>query len=411
MKGRFALASMLATLAWLVPPSIQNVAAIYCYPGDPPAVYQACVAYNQGIGQQVNNQHQLDSIRHQIKDTVAQINALDAMIASLSHQIDAQKALIAKTKQAIEESSRKIRFGEAGLISLQAHVVVRDQLLNQRLRYVDTHGSVNYIELVLTSSSINQLMNRLVGAQEVAQSDHRLLADLEQEHLQVSLANSQLDEQRTEVLVLLQQQKATEADLEKNLAMQQAAVVAEQQLQVQLSAQYAQVQAERAKIDALVAQEYLQYAAAAEKAGGGNGVFEWPEPACGYSCITQGFGCSSFYLEVYDPACPWPHKIHTGIDIAGPYGTNIVAADTGVAYLYPGSIGYGNLLVIINGHGYSTYYGHLAGYAPGLHSGDVVPRGTTVAFEGSTGWSTGPHLHFEIRVNDVYKDPCIWLGC
>jgi murein DD-endopeptidase MepM/ murein hydrolase activator NlpD len=411
MKGRFALASMLATLAWLVPPSIQNVTAIYCYPGDPPAVYQACVAYNQGIGQQVNNQHQLDSIRHQIKDTVAQINELDAMIASLNHQIDAQKALIAKTQQAIEESSRKIRFGEAGLISLQAHVVVRDQLLNQRLRYVDTHGSVNYIELVLTSSSINQLMNRLVGAQEVAQSDHRLLADLEQEHLQVSLANSQLDEQRTEVLVLLQQQKATEADLEKNLAMQQAAIVAEQQLQVQLSAQYAQVQAERAKIDALVAQEYLQYAAAAEKAGGGNGVFEWPEPACGYSCITQGFGCSSFYLEVYDPACPWPHKIHTGIDIAGPYGTNIVAADTGVAYLYPGSIGYGNLLVIINGHGYSTYYGHLAGYAPGLHSGDVVPRGTTVAFEGSTGWSTGPHLHFEIRVNDVYKDPCIWLGC
>jgi murein DD-endopeptidase MepM/ murein hydrolase activator NlpD len=411
MKGRFALASMLATLAWLVPPSIQNVAAIYCYPGDPPAVYQACVAYNQGIGQQVNNQHQLDSIRHQIKDTVARINALDAMIASLNHQIDAQNALIAKTKQAIEESSRKIRFGEAGLISLQAHVVVRDQLLNQRLRYVDTHGSVNYIELVLTSSGINQLMNRLVGAQEVAQSDHRLLADLEQEHLQVSLANSQLDEQRTEVLVLLQQQKATEADLEKNLAMQQAAIVAEQQLQVQLSAQYAQVQAERAKIDALVAQEYLQYAAAAEKAGGGNGVFEWPEPACGYSCITQGFGCSSFYLEVYDPACPWPHKIHTGIDIAGPYGTNIVAADTGVAYLYPGSIGYGNLLVIINGHGYSTYYGHLAGYAPGLHSGDVVPRGTTVAFEGSTGWSTGPHLHFEIRVNDVYKDPCIWLGC
>jgi murein DD-endopeptidase MepM/ murein hydrolase activator NlpD len=134
-------------------------------------------------------------------------------------------------------------------------------------------------------------------------------------------------------------------------------------------------------------------------------------PACGFGCITQGFGCSSFYLEVYDPACPYPHKIHTGIDIAGPYGTSIVAADTGVAYLYPGSIGYGNLLVIIHGNGYSTYYGHLSGYAPGLYSGQVVPRGTTVAFEGSTGWSTGPHLHFEIRVNGIYKDPCIWLGC
>jgi murein DD-endopeptidase MepM/ murein hydrolase activator NlpD len=401
---------MLATLAWF-PQSAQNVSAIYCYPGDPPSVYQACLAYNKGIGQQVNNQYQLNAIRHQITDTVAQINAIDALIASLNQQIAAQRALIAKTQTAIEEISRKIRFGEAALIRLQAHVIVRDQLLNQRLRYVDSHGSVNYIELVLTSNSINQLLNRLVGAQAVAQSDHRLLTDLQAEHLQVALANSDLDEQRTQVMVLLQQQQATETDLEKNLKLQQNAMAAEQALEAQLQVQYAKVQAERAAIDAQVAQLSRQYAAAAEKAGGGNGVFEWPEPNCGYSCVSQGFGCSTFYLEVYDPSCPWPHKIHTGIDIAGPYGTNIVAADTGVAYLYPGSIGYGNLLVIIHGHGYSTYYGHLAGYAPGLYSGEVVPRGTTVAFEGSTGWSTGPHVHFEIRVNDVPKNPCIWLGC
>ena len=171
------------------------------------------------------------------------------------------------------------------------------------------------------------------------------------------------------------------------------------------------MQAERAAIDAQVAQLYLQYAAQAQAAGGGNGAFQWPEPACGYGCITQGFGCSTFYLEVYDPSCPYPHKIHTGIDIAGPNGTTIVAGDTGVAYLYPGSIGYGNLLVIIHGHGYSTYYGHLSGYASGMYTGKVVARGDAVAYEGSTGWSTGPHLHFEIRVNGVYKDPCIWLGC
>ena len=150
---------------------------------------------------------------------------------------------------------------------------------------------------------------------------------------------------------------------------------------------------------------------AARAAGGGSGVFEWPIPACSFACITQGFGCSTFYLEVYDPGCPYPHKIHTGLDIAGLYGTPIVAADTGIAYLYPGSIGYGNLLVIIHGNGYSTYYGHLSGYAPGLSTGQVVPRGTTVAFEGSTGWSTGPHLHFEIRTGGQPRNPCIWLGC
>ncbi len=171
------------------------------------------------------------------------------------------------------------------------------------------------------------------------------------------------------------------------------------------------MQAERAAIDAQVAQLAQQYAAVAKAHGGGSGVFAWPIPTCGYGCISQGFGCSSFYLEVYDPNCPWPHKIHTGIDIAAAYGSEVVAADTGVVYLYPNSVGYGNLLVMINGNGYSTYYGHLSRYAPGLRTGAMVPRGMTVSFDGSTGWSTGPHLHFEIRVNGVYKDPCIWLGC
>lgn len=397
-------------LAWL-PSSVQQTAAIYCYAGDPPAVYQACLAYNQGIGQQVNNQNQLDSIQSQISNTEARITALDSLIASLKNQIAAQQALIAQTQAAIDDVNRKIRFGEADLIRLRAHQSVREEIFNARVRYIDSHGSVNYAELVLTSSNFNQLMNRMVGAQQVATSDQKLLADLQSEKIVLNQANAQLDDQRTEVQALLQQQQATEADLEKNLATQKAAIAAEEALQAQLADEYAKVQAERAAIDAQVAQLAQQYDAAAAKAGGGNGVFEWPEPACGPGCISQGFGCVTFYLEVYDPNCPWPHRMHTGIDIAGPWGTQIVAADTGIAYLYPGSVGYGNLLVIIHGNGYSTYYGHLSGYAPGLSTGQVVPRGTTVAFEGSTGWSTGPHLHFEIRVGGVPKNPCIWLGC
>ena len=412
MKRSAALASILATLAFWAPQGIQQAQAnVYCYPGDPPAVYQACLLYNQTINQQIANQRSLNYIKGQINDVIAQINATDALIASLNNQVDAQKALIRQTQEAIDAINRQIRFAEAGVIRLEVQANVRDQLLNQRLRYIDSHGSVNYVQLVLTSNSINQLMNRLVGAQEVAQSDHRLLSNLQAEHVQLDVAKAALDERKTEVTVLLRQQQATEAELQKTLDQQQAAMAYEQTLEAQLNQRYADLEAERAKIDAEVAAAYTQYAKAAEAAGGGTGVFQWPEPACNYSCITQGFGCSSFYLEVYDPSCPWPHKIHTGIDIAGPYGTPIVAADTGIAYLYPGSIGYGNLLVIIHGHGYSTYYGHLASYAPGLHTGQIVPRGTTVAFEGSTGWSTGPHVHFEIRINDIYKDPCIWLGC
>jgi len=410
MKTRFLAALAIASLA-AIPLSVQPVAAIYCYPGDPPAVYQACVAYNGGIGQQVNNQNQLQNIQANINNVLTQINAIDTLISNLKNQIAAQQALIAQTQAAIDDLNRQIRFGEANLTRLVASTSVRDELLNQRLRYIDSHGALNYVQLVLTASNFNQMMDRMIAAQQVAASDRRLLNDLAQQHSQVSLANSALDDQKTQVTALLQQQKATEVDLQNNVKAQNAALAAEQQLELKLSAQYAAVQAERAAIDAQVAQLALQYQAAAAKAGGGSGVFEWPEPGCGPGCISQRFGCSTFYLEVPDSSCPWPHKIHTGLDIAGPYGTNIVAADTGVVYLYPGSVGYGNLLVMFHGNGYSTYYGHTAGYAPGLSSGQVVGRGTTIAFEGSTGWSTGPHLHFEIRTNGVYKDPCIWLGC
>ena len=410
MQARFIIAAVLATLAWL-PLSTQDSSAIYCYPGDPPDVYQSCLKYNAGINQQVSNQQQLQNIQRQIQDIQVEVNALYQLINNLNTQIAQQNQLIAQTKAKIDDLDRQIRFKTSDLTRLQADVAVRDQLLNQRMRYEDSHGPINYVELVLTAASFNDLVNRMMAAQQIAASDRRLLDLLGLEHEQLAQTQQDLSTQRDQVTALLHQQQAVEADLVKNKATQQAAIVLAGQLEVKLQGQFAVVQAQRAAIDAQVAQLAQQYDAAARKAGGGSGAFEWPIPACGFSCITQGFGCSTFYLEVPDPACPYPHKIHTGLDIAGPNGTQVVAADTGVVYLYPGSVGYGNMILMIHGNGYSTVYGHLMGYAPGLRTGMIVPRGTTIAFEGSTGWSTGPHLHFEIRTNNVYKDPCIWLGC
>ena len=394
-----------------IPLSMQSTQAIYCYPGDPPAVYQACLNYNQGIGQQVNNQQQLMNIQSKISDTQAQINAIYALISSLNAQIAAQQKLIAQTQAAIDDLNRQIRFTDASLTRLHAVISVRGALLDQRLRYVDDHGALNYAELILTASTFNDLMNRMVGAQQVAASDHKLLDELGVERAQFDQANANLANQRNQVNALLQQQLATEANLEKTKTTQKAALAVAAQLENKLVEQYKQVEAQRAAIDAQVAQLQLKYEAAARAAGGGTGAFEWPEPACGFSCISQPYGCVTLYLEMYDPSCPYPHRKHTGIDIAAPYHSPIVAADTGVIYFYPGSIGYGNMILMVHGNGYSTVYGHLAGYAGGLSSGQIVARGDLIGYEGSTGWSTGPHLHFEIRVGDVPRNPCIWLGC
>jgi peptidoglycan hydrolase CwlO-like protein len=144
MKARFAAAAIIATLVW-APLSNRVAVSIYCYPGDPPDVYQACLAYNAGINQQVANQRQLQNIQRQIHDLQAQINAIYALINQINAQIDQQNALIAQTQAAIAVLDRQIRFKTAEVTQLQTDVAVRDQLLDQRLRYVDAHGPVNYV--------------------------------------------------------------------------------------------------------------------------------------------------------------------------------------------------------------------------------------------------------------------------
>lgn len=407
---RFSAAVVIASLLW-IPTLTQTATAIYCYKGDPPSVYQACLAYNQGIGAQVSNQKQLQNIHNQIKNTQAQVDALYTLIKGINDQIAAEQKLIAQTQASIMALDRKIRLADADLTFLKASFSERDELLNQRLRYVDSHGAINYIQLVLTASSFNDLMNRMIGAQQVVDSDQRLLDDLNSERSLVIQASTALGVQKGQVSTLLKQQKLTAASLMDNQATLASALGFQTQLESQLASQYAVLQAQRVAIDQQVAALAKKYQKAAEKAGGGTGQFEWPEPTCGHGCISQGFGCNSYWFEQWDPACPYPHRIHTGIDIAGPWGTPIIAADTGVIYFYPGIYGYGNYVVIIHGHGYSTLYGHTAYFAHGLRSGQIVARGTVIAYEGSTGNSTGPHVHFEIRVNDVWKDPCIWLGC
>ena len=407
---RFSAAVVIASLLW-IPTITQTATAIYCYSGDPPAVYAACLAYNQGIGAQVANRRQLQNIQHQIRNVQGQIDALYGLIKTLNDQIAAQQKLIAQTQAAILDLDRRIRLSDADLTFLKAHLSERDQLLNQRLRYVDSHGAINYVQLVLTASSFNDLMNRMIGAQQVVDSDQKLLDELNSERSLVTQATAALAVQRGQVAYLLKQEKAAVTALQTNQVTLAAAVGYQTQLEGQLASQYAELQAQRAAIDHEVSLLARKYQAAAEAAGGGTGQFEWPEPTCGHGCISQGFGCNSYWFEQWEPSCPFPPRIHTGIDIAGPWGTPIIAADTGVIYFYPGYYGYGNYIIIIHGHGYSTLYGHTASFARGLHSGQIVARGTVIAYEGSTGNSTGPHLHFEIRVNNVWKDPCTWLGC
>ena len=133
MRFRLVAAIVIASLL-TIPSAVQTASAIYCYRGDPPAVYKACLAYNRGIGAQVANQKQLQAIRNQIHNSQAQIDALYSLINTLTHQIAGQQALVAKTQAGINSLDRQIRLASADLTFLLAYLSERDQLLNSRLR-------------------------------------------------------------------------------------------------------------------------------------------------------------------------------------------------------------------------------------------------------------------------------------
>ena len=87
----------------------------------------------------------------------------------------------------------------------------------------------------------------------------------------------------------------------------------------------------------------------------------------------------------------------------------MAAADGGIAYAYVSGYGYGNHIIIVHANGFTTLYGHLSGFA--VSSGQSVGKGQAIGYEGSTGFSTGPHLHFEVRLDDAPQDPCRYVGC
>jgi murein DD-endopeptidase MepM/ murein hydrolase activator NlpD len=118
--------------------------------------------------------------------------------------------------------------------------------------------------------------------------------------------------------------------------------------------------------------------------------------------LTQPFGCTSLEIEPWSSACP-SHHFHSGVDLAAPADTPIYAATGGIVSLHRERGGYGLYIVVARDSQLSTLYGHLDW--PLVQPGDVVAAGQAIALMGSTGNSTGPHLHFEVRIAGVPVDP------
>lgn len=383
---------------------IARAASPYCDPYGDPSVYKACLALRASQAQQAQNEASLAQVKSEEANTEQAIIDLQNLIAHLQDEIQAELGAIAQTQAKINALNLQIAALEADIAKRQAYIDQREKLLARRVRAMDMHGQIDYLELIVTATSFTDLLDRIAIMQEIIRSDHSLIEELRAERAKVQAERDQLATQRDQMNALLAQQQAQEQTLAATQAEEQQALAYQQEHQAELQALQAKLQAAQAAINAQVVQDQQNYAAAAAAAGGGSGQFSWPERGNFY--ISQGFGCTDYPLEPYDPNCPQKH-FHAGIDIAGPDGANIYAADTGIVSLGYDEYGYGNYIVLTHGNGYSTLYGHLSGY--NVSDGQTVARGQVIGFEGSTGNSSGPHLHFGVMLNGSWVNPCAYL--
>ena len=339
---------------------------------------------------------QINALEDQIEEKNAEIDTLQVEISSLEEDIAAKQVEIDETYALFKE--RMVALYQAGETSSLAMLLSSDS-------FADFVTNVQLMQAV--SESDQQLVEKLRTQKEEqqAQKDEKEAAEAE---VQAALTQIQQDEEQL-VLERADQQSARES-LEAAYAESKTAMQDLEAMKANYEANREEIEAEEAAVEAELQQLYASMASSSSSSSSGSSSsgsssnvivdtgdlsFRWPLP--GYTTVTSGYGAR------------WG-TTHTGIDISGGgcYGSPIVAAESGTVILCQWYSTYGQCIIVDHGGGYSTLYAHMSAYA--VSTGDYVTKGQTIGYVGDTGNVTGPHLHFEVRVNGVTQNPLNYVS-
>ena len=345
----------------------------------------------------------MNRLRSELAAAANQEAALEKAISGLDTQITQTRQQVSDAETQLAAIETQLALAQADLAATQQKLAFdRHQLFVEIVVMYKAQNASNGFSNFLTSGDFNSLWQHVLDIHRLGESERQLIATVTAEEQTVQDDVARISTAKTQQKQVVATLDGIVAQLDDALATRQQA---QQQLlalqardQQQLAANEAAAKELNAQIAALQAQE-----AAAMAAGGGNGHFAWPETGP----ITQGFGCTTFPFEPYDPNCSTKH-FHSGIDIAAPCGNNVAAADSGIAHTYFSDVGYGNHIIIVHGNGWISVYGHMASFVVG--DGQTVHRGQLIGYEGSTGNSTGCHLHFEVDLNNNPMNPLAYLS-
>ena len=383
-------------------------------------------------------QSKLDDVNGKISDLQGQIDEEEAYQAELSEQISLYQQQIALMDEQINALEDQIEEKNAEIDTLQVEISTLEEdiaakqveidetyaLFKERMVALYQAGETSSLAMLLSSDSFADFVTNVQLMQAVSESDQQLVEKLrtqkeEQQaqkdekeaaeaEVQAALTQIQQDEEQL-VLERADQQSARES-LEAAYAESKTAMQDLEAMKANYEANREEIEAEEAAVEAELQQLYASMASSSSSSSSGSSSsgsssnvivdtgdlsFRWPLP--GYTTVTSGYGAR------------WG-TTHTGIDISGGgcYGSPIVAAESGTVILCQWYSTYGQCIIVDHGGGYSTLYAHMSAYA--VSTGDYVTKGQTIGYVGDTGNVTGPHLHFEVRINGATQNPLNYVS-
>ncbi len=333
----------------------------------------------------------IDNLQNQLKQGKAKEKQLASEIKNLNALIRAAEGEIYDLGKEIKKLAGEIQVVEGELAQKQNEIQSQNKEMGKRIRVMYKNGEVGILEVLLNSESMLDFLTNLDMAQRIFHGDVKMLEELERQHESIENHKGKLELMKAD---LDAKQKAEAAKRGKLEASKNDVSKLKAEVATDIKALEKQVDKLNEEANALIA-EILRLQGTGEYVGG---VLMWPTP--GHHRITSEFGYRVHpILKV--------KKLHTGLDIGVPSGSKVVAANAGKVIKAAWNNSYGYMVMIDHGGGIVTLYAHNSQLK--VSTGDIVSKGQLVALSGSTGVSTGPHLHFEVRINGEYKNPRLYL--
>lgn len=329
---------------------------------------------------------------NEIKEIESQTKSVSKQIEDLDKKMDNASNELAKVEKELADLEINLEKTEFELKEAEEKIVDKQDVFNKRLRVMYKTGTVGYLEVLLSSSDIKDFLSRQDMIKAIAKHDTELITYMKEQRDIIDMKKLELQSQKDAVEASKVKLEVRKRDLAKASRDKEDFLGKLEKDKKAYEKEYDKLNDYAKEIESKIVK--------LQKNTGpySGGIMEWPVPV--YKRV------SSLYGYRIHPVLNIK-KLHTGIDIAANTGEKVVAASAGTV-IYSGTLGgYGKTIMIDHGGGIVTLYGHNSSLV--VSEGKDVKRGDTIAKIGSTGVSTGPHCHFEVRKNGAYQDPIPWL--